>query len=77
MTAELIGGDDKEAIRLRIADVDDTKVAAGERLTNGHPRVVAALAVFARLAEYGFDFVFIDAMVPDVRFACLRIEKKP
>ncbi len=64
---EFVGGDDEEALRLGIADVDDAQVAAFRGLADGHARVVVALAVLAGLAEDGFDFVFIDAVLIDVR----------
>jgi hypothetical protein len=66
LAAELVSGDDKEAIRLWITDVDDTQVAPAGRLTDGHSSVVAASAILTWLAQNGLDFVLIDSVVPDV-----------
>jgi hypothetical protein len=51
LAAELVCSDDKEAIRLWITDVDDTQVAPGGRLADGHSSVVDASAILAWLAQ--------------------------
>jgi hypothetical protein len=71
---EIVGGNDKDAIRIRIANVNHAQKSTIRGLPYRDSRSSAAGAVLIRTTHYISDFVLVHAMVVDIRQTRRRVE---
>jgi hypothetical protein len=64
--AELIRRDDEDGLGLGVGNVDDSKIPAGSRLAQRHPRPLPARAILERTGNYIAHFVLADAVAGNV-----------
>lgn len=74
LASKFVSGDDENAVRLGVGDVDDAKVASCARLSHCHARAVLAGTIFTRPVEHFLDLHFRDAVPVHVRRVGLGIE---
>ena len=75
--AQLIGGDHKYTIRLRVHNIHDPQEPAVLGTSNRDSRAVLSGPIFRRTTEHIAHLLFHDLMTVDVRKLTLRIDIKP
>jgi hypothetical protein len=72
-----MGCDYKNAVRLRIANVDHSQVSAALSLPDGDSGSIPTWPILARIREHFFNFVLAEIMMMNVRQPGVRVEIKP
>ena len=74
--AKLIGRNNKQAIGLRVANVDRSQVSATQSLADRHSRAFASGAVLTGIRQNVFDFFLVHSVIVDMGKARRFVEEK-
>src|SRR5262249_49020391 len=77
LAREVVGGDDKDAVRLLVPDVNHLQVAAGDTPAKGDPGVFPALKVIPRSQQHLANFLLGYIVIADVRLLTFRVDVEP